>query len=196
MDRDNTTRTGAKDPWGREAGPLAQRPVEARTNLDSVPDKCSVADVGEGQRKLQRYAGMLGASLTATRCRQARSDRLALKPYRGKPAVRNFRGDDGNVGIMRSPVRAIVLLDRRLHGLATHRLRCSRRATAGRGEGAAAQECSSPPNGSPAILIDAFAAERFRRRNRQRTIVGVDPGMEDLLPLLVARRLRVRTCCA
>src|SRR5262249_4537417 len=26
-----------------------------------------------------------------------------------KPAVRNFRGDDGNVGIMRSPVRAIVL---------------------------------------------------------------------------------------
>ena len=37
---------------------------------------------------------------------------LALKPYWGKPAVRNFRGDDGNVGIIRSPVRAIVLLDR------------------------------------------------------------------------------------
>jgi hypothetical protein len=35
-----------------------------------------------------------------------------LKPYWGKPAVRNFRGDDGNVGIMRSPVRAIVLPDR------------------------------------------------------------------------------------
>ena len=29
----------------------------------------------------------------------------------GKPAVRDFRGDDGNVGIIRSPVRAIVLLD-------------------------------------------------------------------------------------
>jgi hypothetical protein len=36
-----------------------------------------------------------------------------LKPYWGKPAVRNFRGDDGNVGIIRSPVRAIVLLDHR-----------------------------------------------------------------------------------
>jgi hypothetical protein len=37
---------------------------------------------------------------------------LALKPYWGKPAVRDFRGGDGNVGIIRSPVRAIVLLDR------------------------------------------------------------------------------------
>jgi hypothetical protein len=36
-----------------------------------------------------------------------------LEPYRGKPAVRNLRGDDGNVGIIRSPVRAIVLPDRR-----------------------------------------------------------------------------------
>jgi hypothetical protein len=35
-----------------------------------------------------------------------------LKPYRGKLAVRNFRGDDGNVGIIRSPVRAFVLPDR------------------------------------------------------------------------------------
>ena len=36
-------------------------------------------------------------------------DRPALKPYWGKPAVRNFREGDGNVGIIRSPVRAIVL---------------------------------------------------------------------------------------
>ena len=39
-------------------------------------------------------------------------DKPALKPYWGKPAVRNFRGDDGNVGIIRSPLRAIVLPDR------------------------------------------------------------------------------------
>ena len=31
---DNTTRAGAKDPWGREAEPLAQRPAEAWTSLD------------------------------------------------------------------------------------------------------------------------------------------------------------------
>jgi hypothetical protein len=35
-----------------------------------------------------------------------------LKPYRGKPAVRNDRGDSGNVGIIRCPLRAIVLPDR------------------------------------------------------------------------------------
>ena len=44
---------------------------------------------------------------------KAPSDRPALKPYWGKPAVRNFRGGDGNVGIIRSPVRAIALPDNR-----------------------------------------------------------------------------------
>src|SRR3954467_11489252 len=44
---------------------------------------------------------------------KASSDSPALKPYRGKPAVRNFRGGNGNVGIMRSPVRAIALPDGR-----------------------------------------------------------------------------------
>src|SRR5262249_14529043 len=36
----------------------------------------------------------------------------AFQPYRGKPAVRNDRGDRGDVGIIRSPVRASVLPDR------------------------------------------------------------------------------------
>jgi hypothetical protein len=34
-----------------------------------------------------------------------------LEPYWGKPTVRNLRGDDGNVGIIRSPISAIVLPD-------------------------------------------------------------------------------------
>jgi hypothetical protein len=42
---------------------------------------------------------------------KAPSDSPALKPYRGKPAVRNFREGNGNVGIIRSPVRAIALPD-------------------------------------------------------------------------------------
>ena len=46
------------------------------------------------------------------RAGKASSDIPAFKPYRGKPAVRNFRGGDGNVGIIRSPVRAIALPDR------------------------------------------------------------------------------------
>jgi hypothetical protein len=110
-DRDNITRTDAKDPWSREAGPLAQRPVEARTGVDTEPCQRSAAEAGEGWSKLPLGAGMRGARLTASGGRQAPSDRLALKPYRGKPAVRNFRGDDENVGIIRSPVRASVLLD-------------------------------------------------------------------------------------
>src|SRR5881396_1821828 len=54
--------------------------------------------------------------------RKALSDMLALKPYWGKPAVRNFRGGDGDVGIIRSPVRAIALLDHR--GTETQRKSC------------------------------------------------------------------------
>jgi len=35
----------------------------------------------------------------------------AFQPYRGKPAVRNDREGRGNVGIIRSPVRASTLPD-------------------------------------------------------------------------------------
>ena len=35
----------------------------------------------------------------------------AFQPYWGKPAVRNDREDRGNVGIIRSPVRASILPD-------------------------------------------------------------------------------------
>jgi hypothetical protein len=54
---------------------------------------------------------MLGASLTRPLLGQASADRLTLKPYWGKPTVRNFRGGGGNVGIIRSPVRATALPD-------------------------------------------------------------------------------------
>jgi len=52
---------------------------------------------------------MLGASLSGEDSGKAPPDRLAFKPYWGKPTVRNFRGGDGDVGIIRSPVRAIAL---------------------------------------------------------------------------------------
>ena len=54
-----------------------------------------------------------GAGLTGARSGKAPSDRPALEPYRGKPAVRHLREDGGNVGIMRSPLRASVLPDPR-----------------------------------------------------------------------------------
>jgi hypothetical protein len=54
---------------------------------------------------------MPGVGLTCTDKGKAPTERPALEPYWGKLAVRNLRGDDGNVGIIRSPVRAIVLPD-------------------------------------------------------------------------------------
>src|SRR5512132_4032896 len=54
---------------------------------------------------------MSGDDFSSPPLRKTPSDMLALKPYWGKLTVRNFRGDDGNVGIIRSPVRAIALLD-------------------------------------------------------------------------------------
>src|SRR5450432_2567982 len=50
---------------------------------------------------------------------KASFDIPALKPYRGKPAVRNFRGGNGNVGIIRSPIRAITLPDNRHVGVSS-----------------------------------------------------------------------------
>ena len=57
-------------------------------------------DVGEWEGKRLGLPGMRGTRLTGTLGRQALSDRLALKPYWGKPTARNFRGGDGDVGII------------------------------------------------------------------------------------------------
>src|SRR5881628_774108 len=114
MGRDNRTPTGAKDPWGRAAPtPLAQRLAEARPGPDTEPDQRAVRKRAKGRRKPRADAGLPGAGSTAEAFGKARPDRLALKPYRGKPAVRNFREGDGDVGIIRSPVRAIALPDPR-----------------------------------------------------------------------------------
>src|SRR5262245_50678835 len=48
---------------------------------------------------------MPGANLSRRRPGKAPLGKPALQPYWGKPAVRNDRGDRGNVGIIRSPVR-------------------------------------------------------------------------------------------
>jgi hypothetical protein len=72
--------------------------------------------------KPEYVKGMPGVGLTCTRKGKAPTERPALEPYWGKPAVRNLRGDDGNVGIIRSPVRAIVPPDRPRRALPAGRL--------------------------------------------------------------------------
>jgi hypothetical protein len=51
-----------------------------------------------------------GSKLQRLVIRKVPSDMHIFQPYWGKPAVRNDRGDRGNVGIIRSPVRATILL--------------------------------------------------------------------------------------
>ena len=89
----------SEGPWGR-AGGSARTEVPNRASSLTQGREYTVKAVGtKGKGK----PGYLGKAL---------SEIPALKPYRGKPAVRNFRGGDGNVGIIRSPVRAIALPDK------------------------------------------------------------------------------------
>src|SRR4029453_954681 len=114
--RDNRTRAGAKDPWGREAWPFAQRHAEALTwsGLRAWPlGREWTRAKGDDKRAARRGTGWVSAfSVRRDAGRQVAPDRLALKPYWGKPTVRNFREGDGNVGLIRSPIRAIALPDR------------------------------------------------------------------------------------
>jgi len=97
MDRDSITRTGARAPGVERLGPLARRCLTRASSLTQSREYTvkAVGTKDEGKPEVG----------------QASSDIPALKPYWGKPAVRNFRGGDGNVGIIRSPVRAIALPD-------------------------------------------------------------------------------------
>ena len=86
----------SEGPWGRAVG-SARTEVHPSASSLTQSREYTVKAVGtKGKGK----PGFLGKALSVI---------PALKPYRGKLAVRNFRGGDGNVGIIRSPVRAIAL---------------------------------------------------------------------------------------
>src|SRR4051812_25369457 len=72
---------------------------------DNRPDP----EVHEGRRQTGRQQAHAGSRLKPLTSGKAPPDRPAFQPYWGKPAVRNERGDRGNVGIIRSPVRASIL---------------------------------------------------------------------------------------
>ena len=65
----------------------------------------------KGGCKPTKQSCMPGAGFSERNEGKAPSDIPALKPYWGKPTVRNFRGGYGNGGIMRSPLSAMTLLD-------------------------------------------------------------------------------------
>jgi hypothetical protein len=96
----------SESPWGGVELPTPRRRIEEssarhRTGQPNLTSRCAKGD----------HRRMPGAGLGDGRTGKALSDMPAFQPYSGKPAVRNDRGDSGNVGIIRSPLRATVLPD-------------------------------------------------------------------------------------
>src|ERR1022692_1531048 len=109
-DRDTTTRTRARAPgvggvFHRMAvHDRVLRPDSERTTVATT--KCTKSGC-----KLDGGRRMPGAGLSRQSPRKAPLGQSAFQPYWGKLAVRNDRGDRGNVGIIRSPIRASILPD-------------------------------------------------------------------------------------
>src|SRR5262249_43787356 len=110
MVRDSITRTGARTP-GAEDSPTpraAHDPVLSPTQrgITEVASTCA-----KGRYKPNISRCMSGAGLSRRMRGKVLPYMPAFQPYRGKPAVRNDREGRGNVGIIRSPVRASTLPD-------------------------------------------------------------------------------------
>jgi hypothetical protein len=110
-------RTGTAQP-GPERGPLGRRathpPWRCIVRFGGPAQYGTTAPTlgctkGDGKPTVSRR--MPGAGLSLWRSGKAPPDKPAFQPYWGKPAVRNDREDRGNVGIIRSPVRASILPD-------------------------------------------------------------------------------------
>src|SRR6201997_3258864 len=113
-DRDTTTRTRARAPG--VGGVFHRMAVHDRVlRPDSERTTVATTKCTKGGCKLDGGRRMPGAGLSRRSPRKAPLGQSALQPYWGKLAVRNDRGDRGNVGIIRSPIRASILPDRSGH---------------------------------------------------------------------------------
>src|ERR1700687_3550930 len=114
-DRDTTTRTRARAPGA--GGVFHRMAVHDRVlRPDSERTIVATTKCTKGGCKLDGGRRMPGAGLSRRSPRKAPLGQSAFQPYWGKLAVRNDRGDRGNVGIIRSPIRASILPDRLEHG--------------------------------------------------------------------------------
>jgi hypothetical protein len=109
--RDSITRTGARTP-GAEDYPTSKAAHDPVLN----PTQCGITEAtttcAKGGYKPNISRCMPGgAGLSRPVCGKVLPYMPAFQPYRGKPAVRNDREGRGNVGIIRSPVRASTLPD-------------------------------------------------------------------------------------
>src|ERR1022692_4744763 len=109
-DRDTTTRTRARAPG--VGGVFHRMTVHDRVlRPDSERTIVATTKCTKGGCKLDGGRRMPGAGLSRRSPRKAPLGQSAFQPYWGKLAVRNDRGDRGNVGIIRSPIRASILPD-------------------------------------------------------------------------------------
>jgi hypothetical protein len=108
--RDSINRTGARTP-GAEEYPTSMA-AHARAPL---PTQCGITEVASTRAKCRHKPNISRCMPGAGLSRLVRGKVLlympAFQPYRGKPAVRNDREGRGNVGIIRSPLRASTLPD-------------------------------------------------------------------------------------
>src|SRR5215469_12878828 len=138
-DRDSTTRTRARTPGEEDYPPstAVHRRVTDPTQSGTFGNtKCDARRTEANQYVASVCREQAGA---VQRVGKAPSEMPSFQPYWGKPAVRNDRGDRGDVGIIRSPVRASILPDcggRSVTGVPTAIICCwfpKRSRRAGRG---------------------------------------------------------------
>jgi len=84
MERDSTTRSGARAPGVERRWSLAWRCSTEQIISDSERRLYAAAEGTKDGGKPDHATGMLGASLTEARSGKTLSDRAALEPYRGK----------------------------------------------------------------------------------------------------------------
>src|SRR5215468_6072591 len=109
-DQDRITWTRARAPWA--VGPPPTMAVHYRVlDLAQYGKIVAISRCTKGGCKPGDRWGMPGAGLSHQHSGKAPPERPAFQPYWGKPAVRNDRGDRGDAGIIRSPVRASILPD-------------------------------------------------------------------------------------
>ena len=107
----------SEGPWGREALASRMAACYAAGSLGLRAHEHGLTDTRRADAN-RGEAGACRERLKPAEPTEGAARRPALEPYWGKPTVRNLRGDSGNVGIIRSPLRATVLPDR---------TRCARR---------------------------------------------------------------------
>ena len=103
----------SEGPWGRAANATRMAASDRAGFLDVDRGFGAATEDANVGSKPEHGQGMPGGGLTCECEGKAPTERPALEPYWGKPAVRNFRGDGGNVDIIRSPLRASVPPDHR-----------------------------------------------------------------------------------